>query len=847
MTDLKIVTYRNCKDNLPRPETMPWEDLQKRLTEHTARTSKDGPAWSPVTYPEGATRANENVVSVSCFVADVDDFTKPADLWDAWKTPAGEPLAWCIHSSHGSTRERPKWRAIFPLEAPVAAADWPAVHRKLTLALVGDHADSATKDASRLYFLPSAPPRMMEQAFAETCEGAFLDPDAFPDVPIEDEADAQMRRVLRSGPPVVIGPGRNGGRPGDDYNERGNVVDLLQSEGWAVVSDRGGRVVLRRPGKSSDYSATFGFGSSRMFYCFTSSAPPFEARKGYSPFNVYTLLRHGGDAKAAAKALAKEGYGDQVSAGTRRAISDAEAPPASRKDAETQQESSGIPASTPQTLPLTEIGLGERLVRRHGQDLRYSYEMGRWFVWDGRRWQQDNTGDVDRRAKETARSIFAEAASEPDPRAAGAIGKFAIDAQKLARRQGMITDARSEKGIPVKVSDLDRRPWLLTCQNGTLDLRTGCLIPADRAHLITKITSVRYHPDAPCPTWQTFLERVLPDPDVRAFVQRAAGYALTGAVTEQCLFFLHGGGRNGKTTMLGTLLAMLGEYGLQSAPDLLVAKDNASGGPNNEIAELQGARLVATIEVEDGKRMAEGLVKQITGGDRIKARFMRQDFFEFEASHKIFLAANHKPTIRGNDTAIWRRIKMIPFTVEIPEDEVDPLLGEKLKEELPGILAWAVRGCLEWQRKGLAEPELVKAATQEYRAEQDVLADYINDRCILHPTKEIEGPKLYADYSRWCEENSDRPLGKKNFNARVAEIPRVKAGTNIGPRYTRGWIGIALRSSQPDPQNEELYKPGKSVTNSTINSQIDSYVSANRENMTGLPEMTFQAINEEFI
>ena len=319
MNTFPFVTFRDARDNTPHPQCLSWNHLRGQLTRHTSRAAKNGPAWSPTQYPPGLPRAKENVQSVSCFVADVDDGTPANALWDRWQTPDGRPLAWCLHSSHSSTFEHPKWRAVFPLAAPVKAADWPATYRKLTLALFGDHADPACKDASRLYYLPSCPPDRQDQTFAESNEGVPLDPDDFADPPMEEAAEAQMRRAFKGNGPRVVGlhGGVAGGRPGDDFNDRGDVLALLQQHGWQVVGGRGGLSLLRRPGKSSDYSATFGYGDTQMFYCFTSSAVPFEANTGYSAFAVYALLVHGGDFKEAARTLGRQGYGDQPAPGIR--------------------------------------------------------------------------------------------------------------------------------------------------------------------------------------------------------------------------------------------------------------------------------------------------------------------------------------------------------------------------------------------------------------------------------------------------------------------------------------------------------------------------------------------------
>ena len=459
----------------------------------------------------------------------------------------------------------------------------------------------------------------------------------------------------------------------------------------------------------------------------------------------------------------------------------------------------------------SDMGNGQRLAARHGSDLRFCYAWGKWLIWDGQRWQKDDTGEIERRAKETAQHIYQEAADCPDTARQADLGKHALRSQSHARLQSMIALAASEPPIPARAGEWDKTPWLLACENGTVDLKTGKIQKSRREDMGTKRAGTGYDPDATAPRWEAFLESVLPGAALRAFFQRAIGYTLTGDVSAQCLFFLYGSGSNGKSTALRAVMDALGDYALQAAPDLLIARE-ANGGPNNDVAELQGTRLVATIEVEDGKRMAEGLVKQITGGDRIKARFMRQDFFEFDPTHKIFLAANHKPAIRGQDFAIWRRIKVIPFEVQITDAEKDPLLPEKLRAEMPGILAWAVRGCLEWQRQGLAEPAAVKDATAAYQAGEDVLADFLGECCLLRAALKVTTSMLYSAYLKWAEGNSERPLSKKNFGTRLQEGRPIAQATGIGPKAARGWQGIGLVDTESVTAFESAFEGSADAT-----------------------------------
>jgi len=300
------------------------------------------------------------------------------------------------------------------------------------------------------------------------------------------------------------------------------------------------------------------------------------------------------------------------------------------------------------------------------------------------------------------------------------------------------------------------------------------LQPHQREDYITKLAPVQYDPAAMAPTWEAFLDSCFPrKPQVVRFLQKAVGYSLTGDTREQCLFFLHGTGANGKTTFLRTIQDTMGDYAKQAPPDLLMVKSGAEHPTG--LADLAGAWIVVCIEAQEGKRLAEALVKQMTGQDRMKARRMREDFWEYVPTHKVWLAANHKPRIRGTDYAIWRRIRLIPFnqTFHPPDSDLepkqDPVLPERLRAELPGILRWAVEGCLAWQREGLTPPDEVKAATQEYRAESDLVGAFLGEKCITDPTEWTTAGDLYRAYLDWCKTNGEHPESQRRFGERLAE------------------------------------------------------------------------------
>jgi len=457
----------------------------------------------------------------------------------------------------------------------------------------------------------------------------------------------------------------------------------------------------------------------------------------------------------------------------------------------------------------TDLGNAERLARRHGKDLRFNFDTGRWMSWDEKRFRDSALAEVHRHAKETIRALLAEAAAIENEATRKRLAGHAISSESRGKQEAMVDLARHEPGIGVRAADLDANPWLLNVDNGTIDLRTGRLSPHSRDALITKLASVKYEPAAACPLFLAFLDRAMAgDRDLIAFLQRGVGYSLTGDVSEQVLFFLHGKGANGKSTFCVTILAAAGDYAKQMAPDLLLAKKGESH-PTDQ-ADLQGVRLAVGQEVEQGRALAEVAVKQLTGGDRVRARFMRQDFFEFEPHHKLWLCANHKPTVRGTDHAIWRRILLVPFTVTIPKPEQDRKLTEKLKAELPGILAWAVRGCLDWQRQGLQPPAQVCAATQAYRAESDTIGRFLDETCLMSKSDEVSAEDLHAAFKAWCESSGERLISKKAMGDYLADrddFQRRKSGRVF-------WRGLRLRTCADD-RADDHDSPVKPIENAS--------------------------------
>lgn len=447
----------------------------------------------------------------------------------------------------------------------------------------------------------------------------------------------------------------------------------------------------------------------------------------------------------------------------------------------------------PDAIRQTDLGNARRMALHHGENMMHVQAWGKWYIWDGKHWQEDETNAVRRLARDTVRRIYDEASGIADDEVRKGIAKWGISSESRFRLEAMVSLAKDDEKIASHFEELDRDGWLLNVANGTVDLRTGALRAHDRADKLTKLVNISYDPTAEAPLWMKFLRRVLAgDESMVEFVQRAVGYSLTGDTTEQCLFFLWGTGRNGKSTFVETVRKILGDYGKTAPRELVQLRADNSEGIPNDVAQLPGVRFVYGSELEQGRRMAESKIKDLTGGDRISARFMRGEFFDFSPRFKIWLFGNHKPVIVGTDEGIWRRIRLIEFTVYIPDDEVDPRLQQKLESELPGILRWAVEGCLKWQRDGLSTPVKVKAATASYRANMDVIGQFIETCCIVERQKEVTFSALYGAYEAWCKASGEHAVSGRRFGDAMTERGFLSARTNQAAIR----LGIGLLTEQ---------------------------------------------------
>lgn len=445
-------------------------------------------------------------------------------------------------------------------------------------------------------------------------------------------------------------------------------------------------------------------------------------------------------------------------------------------------------------LPTTDLGNAQRLVVRHGYDLRFAKAL-RWLAWDGRRWKPDDAGEVQRRVKHTVRRIYHEAAAAEDEKERKALANWAKASESAHRIQQIVELAWSEPGITVTPDQLDADPWLFNCLNGTLDLHTGGLREHRRGDLITKLAPVHFDAEASCPTFERFLDETTSGrEDVAAYLQQFLGICLTGDICEQVLPVWWGSGCNGKNTLIDPIVASMGDYAGKAAPELLVAK-KWSVHPT-EIADLFGKRLVVASETEKNQRLRVQFVKEITGDATLKGRYMRQDFFEFRRTHKTILITNNKPDVDEQTHAIWRRLQLVPFTNVVPDDRQDKQLPAKLLAEAPGVLAWMIRGCLDWQDRGLIVPCDVRAATKQYRAECDHIARFLDECLTLTPGAWTASSRLAESFDQWCRENSVEP------NQRDLKLRLRHNGCEPKPtRQGRGWSGVGIvtdRAEVPD-------------------------------------------------
>lgn len=446
----------------------------------------------------------------------------------------------------------------------------------------------------------------------------------------------------------------------------------------------------------------------------------------------------------------------------------------------------------------TDDGNALRLVREHGRDFRYCEPLGGWLHWSGVRWEVDNAA-IWERARTVGKTILHEAAEADDRNDADKLwrhGKYSLGESGIRK---MIRLAEKDSRFIVKPQTFDADPHLLNVYNGTIDVRTGGLQPHDRDDHITKLAPVAFDPNADAPRWEAFIRRVLPDHGTSRYVQKAIGQALSGNVDEQAFYLNQGIGDNGKNTLFDTVLTMLGDYAHTMDIGAIMEK-KSGGGATPELAQLKGKRFVVSSESDEGQRLKPGLIKRLTGDKFIRARMLHKNPMEFERTHKLFMHVNHKPEISDTGYAMWKRVRLVPWTVQIPNDEKDRRLPYKLGQELSGILNWALVGYALYADEGLEPSEEMKRATEEYRHQQDKLEQFIEARCYTDEGRLIESDlyvtkaNLYGSYCDWCKESNVFPEQDRKFGERMFEKGYAEKVKKIAGKSTKVWKDIGLLS-----------------------------------------------------
>ena len=422
--------------------------------------------------------------------------------------------------------------------------------------------------------------------------------------------------------------------------------------------------------------------------------------------------------------------------------------------------------------------------------IHYNHVDGCWIYWDGVRWASDENGEIKRRADKMLADMAKDLKEMQDDPAYNAYKKHLSRSRSHRGKEGFIAEARHLEGVPVLPSEMDRAGNAFNVRNCLISLKTGKTAEHDKKYMISKLAPVTYDENAKCPRWDRFIEEITcGDKSLQLYLQRMIGYCMTAYTKEQCMFFLYGNGSNGKSVFVDTIAYMLGEYAASCQPETVMMRDR-NNTARGDLARLKGARMVVTSEPNDGCRLDEGIVKQMTGGteNKLTARFLYGREFEFSPEFKIVMSTNYKPVIKGTDNGIWRRVRLIPFTAEFTKENRDPQLTEKLRRELPGILNWAIAGAVGWCKEGLPPCAIIDEAGQEYRSEMDRVQQFLDDCTTRSESSSTQASTLSKCYKAWCSEQGDRfPVGstkffmelKRRFKSRKTEAYNEYIGIKI--------------------------------------------------------------------
>lgn len=462
----------------------------------------------------------------------------------------------------------------------------------------------------------------------------------------------------------------------------------------------------------------------------------------------------------------------------------------------------------------TDLGNAERLIKSAEGSIKYVEGHG-WYAWADKYWTMSESTVKQYYRAGVIKAIYHEldeAERDEDSALAKELLRWAKASENSKGQQSCLAMASSMKDIAMPYEKIDADPFLFCCGNATIDLKTGAGREHRRDDYITRHSDVLYDPKAECPLWESFVKRIFAnDRELIDYIQMAVGYCMTGSTKEQCLFILHGSGANGKSVFMNVINALLGSYCMETPVETFMKSKFDDTRPSNDVARLAGARVASANETERSQALAESKVKAMTGDDLVTARFLNKEFFTYRPQFKIWIRSNYKPRIAGTDAGIWRRIRLIPFSVTIPEEERDPELYSKLQKELPGILNWAISGCMAWQAVGLKAPGTVTKAVDDYKESQDTLSQFLAEECVVLNADDGYGnscklAELYKVYNDWCGNSGEKTLPKRLFTVAMEERGFAKRRAAKGVWV---WEGLRIANDydkglrKPDAQEEK--------------------------------------------
>lgn len=630
---------------------------------------------------------------------------------------------------------------------------------------------------------------------------------------------------------VKMGMGREGEKPGDEFNRTASWQDILLPYGWQWIRKQGDSWYLRRPGKmSGGHSATLKDSTDRL-WVFSEEAQPFEAFKLYDKFGAYAALEHGGDFAAAARALGARGYGKQpshvVAQPAVEATLDTHGLVAEQPSAPVPQLPDTVVPQQPATLVVRQrtalglpmytandlvgmswdgIGVARKWVELHEQTFTYIPADNQWMMWDGTRWIADTRLRHEHAAQTMVEAMLtrAKTVEQENPEIGKALVKEARKLTYATSISSIIRNSRSDPRIVADHEDFDKDPNLLTVGNGVLNLQTMRLSPHDPGMMLTRKVNADYQPLAPQGRWHRFMQEVLPDENVRAYVQRVCGYMLTGSMSERVMVLLYGESGTGKTQFLEAISAVMGDFAGVAPASAFQPRQQGYKGPSEDLHKLRGKRFVMQSELDSGSRFNEPLVKSIVGADTQSTRPLYGAPVDWKPEYTVFLATNHLPRISSTENAIWNRVKPVHFgQVFINEhgqalDPSERSLGRRMAAEEPeAILNWLLEGLEAYQRMGLAEPEQIGQWLNQYREDVDTCRQFLTQApedgvIVVEHDATITVTDLYRRYAEWCQHNGIPPLGLRNFNARMesAGFERKKRERGVT------WAGIGVGQGQ---------------------------------------------------